>query len=211
MATVRRTRVEGRTAAPFRTAKTGTKREFGLTGPVSFPAETVIRRENGAVKRLYILRHAKSSWDEEGLPDHERPLAPRGEKAAARIAEHMRSEGIAPELVLCSTALRTRQTLAVLLPVLPGDVVVVLEDELYGASLEGLIERLREVDEVVSAVLVIGHNPTLHALALALTGQGDALDRFPTGALATVGFFGPWADLGEGAGELEALVVPREL
>jgi phosphohistidine phosphatase len=163
------------------------------------------------VKRLHILRHAKSSWDDEGLPDHERPLAPRGEKAAARIAEHVRSEGIAPELVLCSTALRTRQTLAALLPVLPGDVEVRLEDELYGASLDGLLARLREIDDSVGAVLVIGHNPTLHALALALTGRGDVLDRFPTGALATVGLAGPWTELGEGKGELEGFVVPREL
>ena len=163
------------------------------------------------MKRLFILRHAKSSWDDEGLPDHERPLAPRGEKAAARIAEHLRGEGIAPELVLCSTALRTRQTLAALLPVLPGDVEILLEDELYGASLDGLIGRLREVEDSVTAAMVIGHNPTLHALALALTGRGDALDRFPTGALATVAFDSAWAELGEGGAELESLVVPREL
>jgi phosphohistidine phosphatase len=163
------------------------------------------------VKRLFILRHAKSSWDDMGLPDHERPLAPRGEKAAARIAEHVRSEGIAPELVLCSTAVRTRQTLAALLPVLPGDVEVQVEEELYGASLDGLVARLREVEDSVTAAMVIGHNPTLHALALALTGRGDVLDRFPTGALATVVLPGPWPELGEGTGELEGFVVPREL
>jgi phosphohistidine phosphatase len=164
-----------------------------------------------AVKQLYILRHAKSSWDDAGLPDHERPLAPRGEKAAARIAEHLRSEGIAPELVLCSTALRTRQTLAALLAALPGDVVVALEDDLYGVGLDGLLARLRDLDDEVGSVLVIGHNPTLHALALALTGRGDRLDRFPTGALAAVAFDGSWADLGEVEAELESFVVPREL
>jgi phosphohistidine phosphatase len=163
------------------------------------------------VKRLYILRHAKSSWEDEGLPDHERPLAPRGEKAAARIAEHMRSERIAPELVLCSTALRTRQTLAALLPALPGDAVVALEDDLYGIGLDGLLARLRDLDDEVGSVLLIGHNPTLHALALALTGRGDALDRFPTGALATVDVDGSWAELGEAGAELAAFVVPREL
>jgi phosphohistidine phosphatase len=63
----------------------------------------------------------------------------------------------------------------------------------------------------MGAVLVIGHNPTLHALALALTGRGDALDRFPTGALATVELAVPWTELGEGAGDLEGFVVPREL
>jgi phosphohistidine phosphatase len=163
------------------------------------------------VRRLLLLRHAKSSWDDAGLPDHERPLAPRGEKAAVRIAEHVRSQKIAPDLVLCSTALRTRQTLAALLPVLPGEVEIRLEDELYGASLDELLTRLRELEDSMGAVLVIGHNPTLHALALALTGRGDVLDRFPTGALATVALTTPWAELGEGAGELEGFVVPREL
>jgi phosphohistidine phosphatase len=163
------------------------------------------------VRRLLLLRHAKSSWDDAGLPDRERPLAPRGEKAAVRIAEHVSSQSIAPDLVLCSTALRTRQTLAALLPVLPGEVEIRLEDELYGASLYGLLARLRELEDSVGVVLVIGHNPTLHALALALTGRGDVLDRFPTGALATVALTTPWAELGEGAGELEGFVVPREL
>jgi phosphohistidine phosphatase len=163
------------------------------------------------VPTLYILRHAKSDWGDPDLPDHERPLAPRGEKAIRRIAEHVRSEGIAPELVLCSTALRARQTLAGLVPVLPGDVQVDIEEGLYGASLDGLLARLRQVDEGVGAVLVVGHNPTLHALALALTGRGDRLERFPTGALATVVFEGGWAGLGEGGAELAGLVVPREL
>lgn len=162
------------------------------------------------MRRLFLLRHAKSSWDDTGLPDHERPLAPRGERAVVRIAEHVRSQKIAPDLVLCSTALRTRQTLAALLPVLPGEVEIRVEDELYGASLEELLARLRELDDV-GAVLVVGHNPTLHGLALALTGRGDVLDRFPTGALATVALTTPWAELGEGAGELEGFVVPRGL
>jgi phosphohistidine phosphatase len=166
------------------------------------------RGECALVKRLYVLRHAKSSWDEPDLADHERPLAPRGRKAAARIAEHMRGEEIAPGLVLCSTALRTRQTLAALLPVLGGDVEIRLEGALYGAGVDQVVARLREVDEPVAAVLLIGHNPTLHGLALALTGRGDVLDRFPTGALATVAFTTPWAELAEGAAELEDVFLP---
>jgi phosphohistidine phosphatase len=161
------------------------------------------------VKRLYILRHAKSSWDDPGLVDHDRPLAPRGEKAGARIAEHLQEERIAPELVLCSTALRARQTLAALLPVLGGDVEIHLEEALYEAGVYELLERLRAVGEGVESVLVIGHNPTLHALALGLTARGEELERFPTGALATVTLTGAWADLGEGAGELRDLFLPR--
>jgi phosphohistidine phosphatase len=163
------------------------------------------------VKRLHLLRHAKSSWDDPELVDHERPLAPRGERACLRIAEHIRREGIAPELVLCSTALRARQTLAALLPVLEGDVQIRLEDGLYGAGVDQIVARLRDVDEAVGSVLMVGHNPTLHALALALTRRDDTLERFPTGALASMTVGVPWSELDEGVAELESFVVPREL
>ena len=163
------------------------------------------------MKRLHLLRHAKSSWDDPELVDHERPLAPRGERGSLRIAEHTRREGIAPELVLCSTALRARQTLAALLPVLEGDVEIRLEDGLYGAGVDQIVARLRDVDEAVGSVLVVGHNPTLHALALGLTRRDDTLERFPTGALASMTFGVPWSELDEGFAELESFVVPREL
>lgn len=163
------------------------------------------------MKRLHILRHAKSSWGDPDLADHERPLAPRGEKAAVKIAEHVRAAEIAPGLVLSSTALRARQTLAALLPVLPAEAEIRIQDWLYGAGVGDVLARLREVDEEVGSVLVVGHNPTLHELALALTGREGALERFPTGALASVAFAAPWVDLAEGTAELEAFVIPREL
>jgi phosphohistidine phosphatase len=163
------------------------------------------------VKRLHILRHAKSSWGDPDLADHERPLAPRGEKAAVKIAEHVRAAEIAPGLVLSSTALRARQTLAALLPVLPAEAEIRIQDWLYGAGVGDVLTRLREVNEGVGSVLVVGHNPTLHELALALTCREDALERFPTGALASVAFAVPWVDLAEGTADLEAFVIPREL
>jgi phosphohistidine phosphatase len=163
------------------------------------------------MKLLHLLRHAKSSWDDPALADHDRPLAPRGLKASERIAEHVRRTKIAPELVLCSTALRTRQTLAALLPVLGSDVEIRLEDELYEAGRHELLARVRQVDDAVSSLLVIGHNPTLHELALFLSGRADVLDRFPTGALATLAFPADWAVLDEGGAELQSFVVPREL
>ncbi len=166
------------------------------------------------MKRLYLLRHAKSSWDEPALEDRDRPLASRGERAARLIAEHVRREGISPALVLCSTSLRTRQTLAALLPVLAGDAELRLEDALYGAGAEELRARVRAVPDPVSSVLLIGHNPGLHELALSLAGRGAGLERlrerFPTGALATLAI-PSWAELGEGAAELVGFVVPREL
>jgi phosphohistidine phosphatase len=105
--------------------------------------------------------------------------------------------------------LRARETLAALLPVLAGDVDIRLESELYGAGVDTVLGRLRRVDDAVGSVLVIGHNPTLHGLALALTGRGDALERFPTGALASVTFTRGWAELAEGGGELAGLFFPR--
>src|SRR5262245_45848993 len=158
------------------------------------------------MRALHILRHAKSSWDEPGLADHDRPLAPRGVKAAARIAEHVDEAGIAPELVLCSTALRARATLAALVPVLDGDVEIRIEGALYGAGLHEVLARVREIDDGIASVLVVGHNPTLHELALFLSGRGDALAHFPTGALASLAFDTGWGDVGEGSGGLTAFV-----
>jgi phosphohistidine phosphatase len=207
----RRTRAEGRTAADLRAAKSGTGRKFGLEVPVSFPEPARIPGESEEMRALHILRHAKSSWDEPDLADHDRPLAPRGVKAAARIAEHVDEARIAPELVLCSTALRARETLAALVPVLDGDVEIRIEGALYGAGLHEVLARVREADAGVSSLLVVGHNPTLHELVLFLSGRADELDRFPTGALASLAFTTAWADLAEGSGELTGFVVPREL
>lgn len=163
------------------------------------------------MRLLHLLRHAKSSWDDPALADHERPLAPRGLKASQLIAAHVQSAGIAPELVLCSTALRARQTLAALVTVLDGNVEIRLEDAFYGVGRDEVLARVREVDDSVSSTLVIGHNPTLHELALFLSGDADALERFPTGALASLAFSTGWAALDEGGADLEGFVVPRDL
>jgi phosphohistidine phosphatase len=93
--------------------------------------------------------------------------------------------------------------------VLPAGVEIRLEDGLYGAGAGEVLARVRELDDAIGAALLIGHNPTLHELALALTGRGDALERFPTGALATVAFRVSWSDLAERGGELEAFWSPR--
>ena len=168
------------------------------------------------MKRLFLLRHAKSSWDDPELADRERPLAPRGRRAAVLVAEHLRREGVSAELVLCSSALRTRETLAAILPALDGDVEIRIEGGLYAVGADDLLERLRGIPESVTSVMVIGHNPGLQDLALMLVAEGRGLDRlrekFPTGALATLGFGdAPWSALSAGDATLEAYVVPREL
>jgi phosphohistidine phosphatase len=163
------------------------------------------------LKRLFLLRHAKSSWEDEDLPDHDRPLAPRGRKAAKRMAKHLRDEGIAPSLVLCSSARRTRQTLERVEP--RGAVRV--ERELYGASASQLLERLRRVPDETQSVMLIGHNPAVQELALELAADGDQLAdverKFPTCALATLSLPGTWSELEAGAAELVAFVRPKDL
>jgi phosphohistidine phosphatase len=166
------------------------------------------------VKRLFLLRHAKSSWDDRGLDDHERRLAPRGRRASKLIAEHLRRERIAPSLVLCSSARRTRETLKRVGSAL-DEADVSIEDGLYEASGDALLWRLREVPDDVKSVMLIGHQPAIQALALDLAGDGAQLARvrakFPTAALATLLFAGGWSDLGPGVAELVAYVKPKEL
>jgi len=166
-------------------------------------------------KRLYLLRHAKSNWDDPELADHERPLAPRGQRAAKAIATHIAAEGIEPALVLCSSAVRTRETLDRITPAL-GSPEVEVEDGLYGAGAGALLERLRRVPDSVSSVMMIGHNPGIEELALELAGSGDDIERverkYPTAALATLTVPGDsWPELAEGRSELRAFVLPREL
>jgi phosphohistidine phosphatase len=160
-------------------------------------------------KHLLLLRHAKSSWDDPSLADDDRPLAPRGRKAAKRIRVYVRRERIPAGLVLCSSARRARETLDLVAP--PGEIRI--EHELYRATAAELVERLRRVPDEVDAVMLIGHEPAIRDVAVGLVGPGSELaDRkFPTGALATVTFTGPWSTLAPGHAELAAFVTPREL
>jgi phosphohistidine phosphatase len=167
------------------------------------------------MKRLYLLRHAKSSWKDPGLTDHDRPLAGRGRRAAAAIGRHLRAQGIEPELILCSTARRARETLERIEPAL-ATAAIRIEPELYGASAGALLERLRAVADDVDSVMVIGHNPGLQRLALDLARPAPAvreLDaKYPTAALATLAFADPtWQALERGTAELAEFVRPRDL
>ena len=167
------------------------------------------------MKRLFVLRHAKSSWDEPGLDDHERPLTKRGRKAAEKLAERLGKDGAAPELVLCSTALRARETLAGVGRGLDPDVPVQLEPGLYLASLQGLVGRVRTLPEEFDAVMLVGHNPGLQELVLHLADGGLAervRSKLPTGALVTIDLdLEHWADVTPGSGRVVSVVVPRDL
>jgi phosphohistidine phosphatase len=168
-------------------------------------------------KTLYFLRHAKSSWEDPGLDDHDRPLAPRGRKAAEVIGAHLRVQRIQPELVLVSSSRRTRETLDGVAPA--GDALI--EPELYGAGPREILARLQRLPDGTGSVMVIGHNPAMQTIVLRLAGgagrspEGTALAdverKFPTGALATLTFRGAWRDLEPGAAELVAFVRPKAL
>ena len=171
-------------------------------------------------RRLFVLRHAKSSWDDPGLPDHERPLAPRGRRAVELLAEHVRRHEIHPTQILCSTSRRTRETLDGVI----GNGERLIEPELYSATAEEVLARLRHVPDDVDSVMVVGHNPAMQMLVLRLASRDAANDanderrhladvqrKFPTGALATLTFECDWSQLAWGCAHLVALVRPKKL
>ncbi len=167
---------------------------------------------------IYLFRHAKSSWDDPLLADFDRPLAPRGRHAGETMGQYMRLADVQPDVILCSSAARARETLERVLPGLDEDVPVRYEKALYHGAAAVLMDRLRRVPDKVNAVLMIGHNPAMHALAVGLAGAGDAeamarLEaKFPTAGLVTLVLKrSRWRDLGPEACELHSFVVPREL
>lgn len=170
------------------------------------------------MKRLLLLRHAKSSWDDTGLDDHDRPLAARGQRAAAAMGVYLQQRAIAPDLVLCSSARRARETFARLDAAVSGDVAARVERDLYLAEPGELLEQLRAVDDRFASVLLIGHNPGLAQLASLLAGSGDPRElgrlrsRYPTATLAHLRFEGDrWRDLAPASCHLEAFARPRDL
>lgn len=165
-------------------------------------------------RRIVLLRHAKAEWSDG--TDHDRPLAERGRKDAPAAGLKLAETGIAFDLALCSTATRTRETWKLAVQELPHRPKTSYEERLYDASLGELIALVNETSEEVKDLLVIGHNPGMHALADALAGkaEGDALQRmsrtgFPTAALAVVSFTGSWKSVEHGVGTLLDYWTPR--
>jgi phosphohistidine phosphatase len=170
------------------------------------------------MKTLFLLRHAKSSWDHPGLEDFRRPLAPRGEKAAVRMGRYMARQGLVPERVICSGAVRAVQTWELLETELRTPVPWEIRDEIYHAGPEDLLAMIREVSCDDASLLLVGHNPTFETVALHLTGSGDAEarrsmeEKFPTGALAVLDFRIPtWDRVARGGASIRAFIRPRTL
>jgi phosphohistidine phosphatase len=163
-------------------------------------------------RTLVLLRHAKSAYPD-GVADHDRPLASRGRREAELAGDWLRARLPTFDAVLCSTATRTRETLA-----RNGiDAPVRYDDRLYDASPGMVIEQINDVGDDVSVLLVVGHEPTMTQLALGLanplTINADAAERisikFPTSAMAVLRLNGSWADLELGSAQLADFHVPR--
>jgi phosphohistidine phosphatase len=177
------------------------------------------RRATGSkpnMKTLHLLRHVKSSTKGQ-VEDHERPLSRRGREAALRIAKHLPARVGTLDLVLCSSALRTRETLDLVLADFVPQPRCLVEGELYLASQQRLMDRLRRLDARDANVLLIGHNPGLNELAIALTesGSGDSQPltsgKFPTGACASFHVPADWSALGDSRQELVGYFTPEIL
>jgi phosphohistidine phosphatase len=164
--------------------------------------------------RLLLIRHAKSSWDIPGQPDHERKLNARGRRDAPRMGAWLRAEGLRPDLALVSSSARTRETWAALAPLL-GDPPAEFRRDLYEAEPDALLRAIRAAPDAATLALV-GHNPGIGETARRLLDHApdDApgFEKYPTAAIAVIDFdAGSWREIGWGGGRLAAFVTPKLL
>jgi len=169
----------------------------------------------GMRRELLLVRHVKSAWDDPSLPDHDRPVAPRGMKALRHLREYLERAGYRPKVVLCSSSRRTVATLDGIRAALPKRATIEVTEALYLANAETLHARVRALDDTLRCAMVVGHNPAIQDLAERLAGSGDTplcarlAAKVPTGALVALSFDGPWRDLDAGAANLDGLFLPR--
>lgn len=169
------------------------------------------------MKRILLLRHAKSDWKDYTLADFDRPLSPRGRKAAPRVAAWIRDHDLLPDRVLCSAARRTSETWEHMAPTI-GQVPVVHRRALYHASTRAILKQLVKQDDTAHTIAVVGHNPGIAEFASRYSVFGDEEKiarmrrKYPTGALAVLSFqIDNWADLPGASGTLEHYVRPKQL
>ncbi|MFG3294781.1 SixA phosphatase family protein [Streptomyces sp. NPDC048179] len=169
----------------------------------------------GPLRRLVVLRHAKSAWPE-GVPDRLRPLAARGRRDAPAAGRALAESDCLPDLAVCSTAVRARQTWELASGQWGTPPPVRHDRRVYAADVPDLLEVVHEVPAEVETLLLVGHNPGLEELVLELAGDGldDTLEqvrrKFPTSAVAVLAWHGTeWAALAPGTALLTEVTVPR--
>ena len=170
-------------------------------------------------KHLILLRHAKSAWPDD-VPDHDRPLAPRGRRDAPAAGGWLRKVAYVPDRVLCSTARRARETWRLAEEKLGAHPQTVFEDGVYGASSGELLELARQTSSDVDTLLIVGHDPAMRGLTLDVASEqpgdaeAEALGRvrakYPTAAIAVLSFSGNWSELGPGRAHLRDFVSPSD-
>lgn len=170
------------------------------------------------MKTLILMRHAKSAWGDPHQKDIDRPLNDRGRKSAPLMGTWLAAEGYNPDVVLCSAAQRTRETLDLMRPHLPERAVVEYVRALYLAAPREMLTEVGKVPATAETLMLLGHNPGMASLAGLLADGGDekalaALHaKFPTAAIAVLGFdVARWSDVGPGGGTLRAFMRPRDL
>jgi phosphohistidine phosphatase len=170
------------------------------------------------MRRLMLLRHAKSDRSMPGGRDQERPLSPGGREAARKMGGYMARHALVPDLVVASTAVRVRETLDHLLPAFAESPNVMPDKRLYEAEADALLAVIKQTVRTAHSVLLVGHNPGLAELASLLVAAGDVetrqrlIEKFPTAALAVIDFaLDDWGKLHPKAGRLDRFVVPRTL
>ena len=161
------------------------------------------------MKNLFLLRHAKSSWDNAVLADFDRPLSKRGISNAIQLSEYIQKYSISFDLVLSSPSERTQSTLDLVLSSLDPIPTATLKESIYHASASSLSQLIKEQDDEIKNLLVIGHNPGLHILTETLTNE--YIVKFPTCAFAKITNFNHWKDIDAAILNLESLITPKEL
>ena len=170
------------------------------------------------MKRLTVLRHAKSSWDDPKLADFNRPLNERGWKAARRLGRELSKRGVSFDLVLASPAARVRETLDGVTEKLKLNAEIRFEPQIYEASEATLLQLVRKAPDAVRDLLIAGHNPGLQEMVFAITKRDSkglrdrAGSKFPTGAYAVIELpVKSWSEIVSGSGEIVELIVPKDL
>jgi phosphohistidine phosphatase len=171
-----------------------------------------------AMRRLILLRHAKSDWTGIGLRDQDRGLASRGRDSAPLVGAYMAHHALMPDLVLVSTATRARDTWGLVAEAFRKPPPIVYEERLYETGPKAILEAIQSIKRDVHVLLVVGHNPGLRDLAELLIASGDVdarqrlLEKFPTAGLAVIDFpVDDWGKLHPKSGRLDRFVAPRQL
>lgn len=160
------------------------------------------------MKTLYILRHAKSSWDDHLLSDFERPLNERGLRTAPFIGDLMKERGMVPDVIVSSPALRAKQTAELVREAGGFEPEISFNESIYEASVGTLVSVIAELDNNIDSTLLVGHNPGAEGLIYFLTGK---IAPMPTAALALIELgIASWSELANGCGTLAQVIRPKD-